>query len=329
MQDSAAGRAEAAAVEVEGLRKVFRSRRRGDVVAVDGLSFSVSSGELVGLLGPNGAGKTTTIKSICTLVRPTAGEIRVLGVDALRHPTKAVEKVAAVLEGNRNIYWRLTPRENLEFFASLQGIHPKSVKGEIEELMERFGLVEKRNTDARALSRGMQQKLAVACAFIRNAPVLLLDEPTLGLDVESSHELRAELKQMAAKGERTILLSSHAMDVVQDICERVIVINHGRVVTDDRVDNLLTLFKARAYQFVIRGTLTPLQDASLRQHFPMIEISTDSYETSIVVELFEATRLYDLIEVLRTERSVIEKIEPQDPDLEEIFLRIVKGEVRE
>src|SRR4029077_21249393 len=152
-------------VSVEDLTKVYRSRRRGEVRAVDGVSFDVRPGEIVGLLGPNGAGKTTTIKCLCTLVTPTSGRIVVDGVDARERPRAAVQKLAAVLEGTRNIYWRLSARENLEFFAALQGISRSSISSLIDGLLERFRLTEQRNADARTLSRGMQQKLAVACAF--------------------------------------------------------------------------------------------------------------------------------------------------------------------
>lgn len=313
------------AVSIRGLTKTYRTRRTGNVVAVDDVSFDVGRNEVVGLLGPNGAGKTTTIKCICTLVHPSSGEIAIDGVDAIRYPTRAVEKVAAVLEGNRNIYWRLTPKENLAFFAGIQGISAKRIRPYIEELIERFGLQDKVNTDARKLSRGMQQKLAVACAFIKQTPVLLLDEPTLGLDVETSYELRETLKQMALSGERTILLSSHDMSVVQDICERVIIINRGRIVTDDRVDNLLALFRVRAYRFDIAGRLTPFQEATLTSRFPLIHIEADTHRSSVEVELLDGAGLYELIDILRQGSSVIESIDKRDPDFEEVFLKILKG----
>jgi ABC-2 type transport system ATP-binding protein len=313
-------------VSVRGLTKVYRTRRSGDVVAVDDVSFDVGTNDVVGLLGPNGAGKTTTIKCICTLVRPTSGGITIDGADAIRHPTRAVEKVAAVLEGNRNIYWRLTPKENLVFFAGIQGIPAKKVRGHVDELISRFGLEEKANTDSRKLSRGMQQKLAVACAFIKQTPVLLLDEPTLGLDVETSYELRETLKQMAHSGERTILLSSHDMSVVQDICERVVIINRGKIVTDDRIDNLLALFRVRAYRFDIAGKLTPPQETALLEKFPLIQIDSDTHRSSIEVEFLDGVGLYELIDVLRGGSHVIESIDKKDPDFEEVFLKILKGE---
>jgi ABC-2 type transport system ATP-binding protein len=314
-----------ATVEVSNLTKIYKSRR-GPVVAVDDASFSVDRGEVVGLLGPNGAGKTTTIKCLCTLVEPTSGEISVEGEDAVRRPRSAVSKVAAVLEGNRNTYWRLTVRENLEFFAALNGHSAKSVRGLIGELIERFNLVDKTDTVSQQLSRGMQQKLAVACAFVKQTPVLFLDEPTLGLDVETSHQLRSELRQFGSTGERTILVSSHDMDVVQDVCDRVIIINEGKVVTDDKVSNLLELFSARAYTFTVRDRVSEEQDRHLRSRFPLIQIASDIHLTSISVELLDGAGFYELVDILRSGESVIDSIDRKDPDLEEVFLRIIKRE---
>ncbi len=313
------------ALHVKNLTKIYRSRRRGDTVAVDDVSFSVRKNEVVGLLGPNGAGKTTIIKSICTILRPTSGEIWVDGADAIRNPRAALEKVTAVLEGNRNIYWRLTVRDNLEFFAGLQGQSLRSVRSYIDELIEMFGLKEKVHEQARALSRGMQQKLAVACALVKRTPILLLDEPTLGLDVETSYELRWILKRMAEQGQRTILLSSHDMNVVQDICERVVIINRGKIVVDDRIENLKRLFSASAYRFEIAGQLSPQQEQRLKEQFDLIKITANDQRTVIEAELLDARRVYEIIDVLQSNGCQLESVGKQYPDLEEIFLKIVKG----
>lgn len=314
------------ALKVQNLTKIYHSRRRGDTVAVDNISFSVRKNEVVGLLGPNGAGKTTTIKSICTVLRPTSGEIWIDGADATKNPRAALEKVTAVLEGNRNIYWRLNVRDNLEFFAGLQGQPLRSVRAYIEELIEMFNLKEKAREQARTLSRGMQQKLAVACALVKRTPILLLDEPTLGLDVETSYELRWILKRMADTGKHTILLSSHDMNVVQDICERVIIINHGKIVVDDKIENLKKLFTASAYRFEIEGRLSSSQEQQLKERFDLLKISQNGARTVIEAELLDSQRVYEIIDLLKGNGCRLESVGKQYPDLEEIFLKIVKGE---
>jgi len=312
-------------LEVQSLTKIYKQRRGKDVLAVDNVSFTVNENEVVGLLGPNGAGKTTTIKCICSLLRPTSGRIFIDGTDVIKNQRTALQKVAAVLEGNRNIYWRLNVRDNLKFFAGLQGLSSRRVKDYIDELIEMFDLKEKVDTQARMLSRGMQQKLAVACALVKQTKLLLLDEPTLGLDVETSYELRWALKRMAERGERTILLSSHDMNVVQDICARVIIINQGRIVVDDRLENLKKLFQAKAYRFEIEGHLNPEQELRLKENFELVKISKTDHRTIIEAELLDEQRIYEIIDVLKENGSRIESIGRQYPDLEEIFLKIVKG----
>ena len=311
-------------LRVEGLRKIYRSRRRPDVVAVDDVSFTLDEGEIVGLLGANGAGKTTTIKCICTLVRPTEGRIEIGGAEVIREQRKAVSKVAALLEGNRNIYWRLTVKENLEFFAALQGLEPRSLSESMNELIALLGLEDKRDVPGRHLSKGMQQKLAIACCLVRQTPLILLDEPTLGLDVETSYELRAYLRQLVDSG-RTLMLSSHDMSIIQDLCDRVIVLNEGRVVADDTVANLLEVFKVRAYRLQLVGSLAPFQQEALRQRFELVEISESADLTHIDVQLGDSGDIYELIGILQRGRSHIESIDRRDPNLEEIFLRMVAG----
>ena len=313
-------------LKVESLTKVYNRRRGKETVAVDDISFSVGKNEVVGLLGPNGAGKTTTIKCICTLIGPTKGTISVNGTDAVKNARAVLQKVTAVLEGNRNIYWRLSVRENLEFFAGLQGIPLRRVRSYIDELIELFQLKEKEKTPARKLSRGMQQKLAVACALVKRTDILLLDEPTLGLDVEISHELRFALKEMAQRGERTIILSSHDMNVVQDICERVIIINDGRIVTDDKVDNLLKLFQASAYRFEIEAQLSDLQRRRLQERFKLLKINDTDHYTEIEAELEDGNHIYEIMDILKAGNSRIKSIDRKDPNMEEVFLHIVKGD---
>src|SRR5690606_22933995 len=154
--------------------------------AVDGISFSVDRGQVVGLLGPNGAGKTTTIKCLCGLIYPDAGSVKVNGVDVSRDRSKALRHISAVLEGNRNLYWRLTPLENLTYFAGNRGVSPHESRKSALELLARFGLADKANTQVNDLSRGMQQKLAIAVALQAGTDLILLDEPTLGLDLDAA-----------------------------------------------------------------------------------------------------------------------------------------------
>ena len=313
----------ASGLVIEDLTKVFRGGRGRAVRAVDGVSLSAHPGEIVGLLGANGAGKTTTLKCASTLVIPTSGRILVDGVDAISSPRRAVRKIAAVLEGTRNIYWRLTSKENLQFFAELQGIPVRRVRVKIDALLERFGLGDKRDTPARMLSKGMQQKLALACALVKDTPVLLLDEPTLGLDPRASHDFRLLVRELSRQDGRTIVFSSHDMAAVESVCDRVIIVDRGRVVTDESVSNLVDLFRVRAYTFTVVGQLDVGQRNALYRLVPDLKLTDEDEHVVLDVEFPNPSSFYEVLDVLRQRECVVESIERRDPNLEQIFLRIV------
>src|SRR5690606_34297920 len=252
------------------VHKYYNRGSKAPTKAVDGVSFSVQPGELVGLLGPNGAGKTTTIKLMCGLLQPDSGSVKGASLDTTSRRRQAMHHISAVLEGNRNLYWRLSVRENLDYFAGNRGRSAAAVREKREELIDKFSLTSKADTIVSNLSRGMQQKLAIAVALLADTDALVLDEPTLGLDVETGHEVRALLGEIAAEG-KTVLLSSHDMPVVQALCRRAIIISGGRVVTDDSVDNLMKLFQARAFTVRLVTPLGVRQLQDLRRQFNIRE----------------------------------------------------------
>ncbi|MBS3782566.1 MAG: ABC transporter ATP-binding protein [Candidatus Thermoplasmatota archaeon] len=308
---------------VNGLEKTYPQWRKKSTRAVDGISFSVDEGEIVGFLGPNGAGKTTTIKCICGLVEPTKGEINIFGIDAVNDTRKAVSNTSAVLEGNRNIYWRLTTRENLEFFARLHGRRLKEAEHEIKSLLKRFDLQEKEDVPARKLSRGMQQKLALSCALIRGTDFLLLDEPTLGLDVKTSKEMREFVKRLTSDMGKTILLSSHDMNVVEDVCERVIIMNEGKILANDSVNNLKDVFNVHLYDFILKGEQ---RLPRLKEKYDVTDIQRKDGKTKLRASLKDSDSFYDLINHLQKKDVKLEEVNNLDKNMEEIFMEVIEKE---
>ncbi len=300
-------------VEVENLRKVF-----GDTVAVDGISFGVGRGEIVALLGPNGAGKTTTIKSILNLIVPDSGRIVVAGRDVRPGDYWLYDFISGVLEGNRNIYWRLTVEQNIRFFAGLNG--RKISKGEIDGILERFGLGEKRKTEARNLSRGMQQKLAIASVLARKTPILILDEPTLGLDVDTTYQLMEIVRSLREDMGRTIIVSSHNMRFVENTADRVIFINGGRIVAEGSVEQLKRMFSYETYMFRASGG-----NISPQGIFPDGKVERVGDEWRIYVSLNQS-EIYDAVDALRSNGFLLKEIRLQEPDLESIYMRVMKEE---
>jgi ABC-2 type transport system ATP-binding protein len=311
------------ALTVVDLRKQYEVRGGPPLKAVNGVSFSLKRGDVVGLLGANGAGKSTTLKCIATLIRPSSGRLMVMDHDAIKNPRSVLRHLTAVLEGNRNVYWRLSVVENLRFFAGLHGISYRESKRYIQDLIDLFRLGEKANTPVRQLSRGMQQKTALACAFVKKTDIVLLDEPTLGLDVETSRELREFIKQLSEHEGRTILLSSHDMDVVQSVCPRVIIIKGGLVITDDKIANLQKIFQAKSYTFRGRGNLDSLMYERLRRDFPGSQIEQYSLSLQFSGDLTDPQDVFRIVEIFRSSNIVLDSITRDLPDLEEIFMRVI------
>ena len=223
-------------VEVKTLSKTFTVKEgplfrktAKSVVALDGVSFSIKKGEVFGLLGPNGAGKTTTIKTVCTLLQPTSGEVYVNGHNVVEEPQKARQDLGVMLTGERTLYWKLTGRENLEYFAALYHMDSPAAKQRIDFLLKLVGLDERRNTLVENYSTGMRIRLSFAKAILHEAPVILLDEPTMSLDPQSARLIREIIQGLRKEG-HSILLTTHYMEEADQLSDRVAVIDHGKII---------------------------------------------------------------------------------------------------
>ncbi|WP_079978683.1 ABC transporter ATP-binding protein [Halolamina sediminis] len=311
-----------AAIYVDGLAKTFGSGEDA-VTAVEDVSLAVEPGEVVGLLGPNGAGKTTTIKSILGLILPDAGTVRVHGIDVHANPRAAYEHVDAMLEGARNDYWRLTVRENLRYFAAIRGQDPDAVTDRHAELLEHLDLAAKADTAVRDLSRGMKQKVSLASVLAGDISVAFLDEPTLGLDIESSLKLRTELHRLAEERGLTLVISSHDMDVIEDVCDRVVIMNEGQVVVDDTVEDLLAGFETRGYRITARsGSETARAD--LEDRFDLTDVQHAGDRLRFEVAADTAT-FYRLTDAMETHDLDVASVETVQPDLAEVFVEMTNG----
>ena len=216
-------------IEVERLRKSFGSGLR-EVVAVDGVSFRAEDGAITGLLGPNGAGKTTTLRMLYTLMQPDRGRIVVDGVDPAQN-AGAVRKRLGVLPDARGLYKRLTARENIAYFGRLQGLDEATITARTNRLVAALDMGDFADRRAEGYSQGQRTKTAIARALVHDPRNVLLDEPTNGLDVMTTRAMRSFLRELRAEG-RCVLFSSHIMQEVAAVCDRIVVIANGRVVAD-------------------------------------------------------------------------------------------------
>jgi ABC-2 type transport system ATP-binding protein len=226
-----------AAIEAADLRRTYKThtgtlrRRAKEIEAVRGISFSVEPGELFGLLGPNGAGKTTTIKMLITLLIPTGGTARVLGLDVVHQAREVRKRIGYVFGGERGVYERLSGYDNLRYFAELYGVPAREQKRRIEELLELVGLKGREHERAEGYSRGMKQRLHVARGLLHDPEVLFLDEPTIGLDPVGAREVRATIASLTEAG-KTVLLTTHYMFEADALCDRIAVISKGSIVAE-------------------------------------------------------------------------------------------------
>ncbi|HLF73906.1 MAG TPA: ATP-binding cassette domain-containing protein [Anaerolineales bacterium] len=205
--------------------------------AVDGVDLQIERGEIFGLLGPNGAGKSTTIRMLCTLLEPTGGCAYVNGFDIVRQANEVRRSLGTLLAGERSIYWKLTGRENLEYFAALYHIPAAVARRRVDELLERMELRERANELVEKYSTGMRQRVAIARALLARPPILLLDEPTLGLDPQAARRLRELIAELKQEG-HTILLTTHYMEEADQLSDRIGIIDQGRIIALDTPEGL-------------------------------------------------------------------------------------------
>lgn len=234
-------------IQVENVVKTFRTGifRRREVKALQGVSLTVNRGEIFGLLGPNGAGKTTLMNVFMGLLVPDAGEVKILGERILPHLPFATKLRMNMCSGNPNFPWCLSVRETMDFYGLLYGLPWKTFAPRRDELLRALELWENRNTRYDELSTGNKQRLALAKSLINEPELLLLDEPTVGLDPDISVKIRRRILELHAVGNRTIVLTTHYMKEAEEMCDRIAFIRGGRILALGTKDELQTLTKTR------------------------------------------------------------------------------------
>ena len=222
-------------VAVDRLAKTFYDESRGEVRAVDGVSFACEAGRIFGLLGANGAGKTTTLRMLATILRPSSGSARVMEHDVVADP-EAVRRSLGFYSASTALYPRLTARETLEFFARVNGYPSERVGARVEELIDRFGIGEFQHGRVEKLSSGMKQKVSIARTVVHDPPVLIFDEPTVGLDVINALEMQEVIRALRAEG-KTIIFSTHVMSEAEKLCDTIAIVNRGRILASGSLED--------------------------------------------------------------------------------------------
>lgn len=304
-------------IKVEHLTKKY-----GDFVALSDVSFELKEGEVVGLLGPNGAGKTTLLRILVSFLKPGAGEVEIEGMDVNRPLLEQkIKSKIGYLPEQAPLYEDMLVREYLEFIGKMQGIGEGEIEGKVEEVIKKCALGEKRNAEISTLSKGYRQRVGIAQALIHNPKIIILDEPTTGLDPKQRIEIRDLIKDIGK--DRTVILSSHILSEVRSTCSRVIIINRGKIVADGRPEELEK-----------EGKGNSLIKIEIQKESPSLAEKLQCIEGVIAVKL-EGNK-YD-IEVQRENdiraevaKAVVESgagllaLEKKETSLEDIFINLTK-----
>ena len=304
----------AAAIRVRGLTKVYgASRGSAANRALDSVDLDIPRGALFGLLGPNGAGKSTLINILAGLVIPTAGTAEIWGHDLKRAPRRAAAAIGVVPQ-ELNLDAFFTPRELLDFQAGLYGVPPRERR--TEELLATVGLTEKADSYARSLSGGMRRRLMVAKAMVHSPPVLVLDEPTAGVDIELRQSLWAHIRGLQRTGV-TILLTTHYLEEAQALCDTIAIINHGKLIACDSTQALLRRLDRKELTITLEADLAALPAALARFQVHLVPPRrlVFHYRPS-------ATRIADILEAVRAAGLAIADLSTYESDLEDLFLHL-------
>ncbi len=318
------------AIQTIDLRRVYKVRNRGKVVktinALDGVSLTISRGEIFGLLGRNGAGKTTLIKILTTLLAPTSGQAFVNGLDVTRYVLPVRQRIAMVSGGEQSGYGILTVREQLWMFAQFYGVPSRVAHKRIDELLDAVELADQANQKIYTLSTGMRQRINLCRALISDPQILFLDEPTVGLDVEASRVVRNYVRNwMRQNPERTVLLTTHYMFEADELCDHVAVINHGQIVAQGTTNDLKRDLQEHARFQLELAEWMPAFVERLRSTDGVVEAEVEKRQGRVELRLSLSCEelIAPAMAALSELGGRILTLRRIEPTLEEAFVRLV------
>ena len=326
------------AIQTVNLTKTYKSkapnsgifsRKTFSVNAIDNLNLSIKKGELFGLLGPNGAGKTTLVKILCTLLPPDKGSATLNGYDVAKQQMKVKQSIGTLFSvGERGFFWRLSGYRNLEFFAAINNVPRSSRHQRIMEVLELVGLNDKADVFFQKYSGGMKRKLALARALLADPPILLLDEPTTGLDVTSSRNIRDFIKNdLSKKHGKTVLYTTHYIEEVSQMCDRVAIMNKGKIVALDTPDALKGMAKKGEVADIVVKNMSEAQVNSLRGLEGVSGLASE-VEDSVLgqrrlrVRLENVNALPMVLDFFFREKIKLVNFRQEEPTLEDAFIEL-------
>lgn len=301
-------------------------REKQEVKAVKDISMQIEKGKIVGLLGINGAGKTTTIKMLTTLLSPTSGTYFMDDIDAIKYPVEIKKRINMIAGGERMIYWRLTAYENLWYYGQIYNVPNKVLKERIDNLLNLVGLEGKKNIPVETFSKGMKQRLQIARGLINDPQYLFLDEPTIGLDAVVSKELRKHIKNLAKEQNKGILLTSHYMGEIEELCDYIYILNDGSLIKQGTVRELAAeTFNRKNYVLKLyehNNDIIRCLENRIKVIDPTIIVKDDN--ESIYINSKENISM-ELSKACAAEGLYIREMYEKEPQLEDTIIRLSKG----
>ncbi|CAM3653761.1 ABC transporter ATP-binding protein [Marinicrinis lubricantis] len=310
-----------AMVEATGLMK-----RYGNVISVDHLSLTIQKGEIFGLLGPNGAGKSTTISMLAGLLKPDQGEIRIGGASVSKQPLE-VKRQIGIVPQDIAVYSNLTAKENVTFFAKLYGLRGDELKKAVEESLDFVGLSDRSHDHASTFSGGMKRRLNIACAITHRPKLLIMDEPTVGIDPQSRNHILQSVKALNERGS-TIIYTSHYMEEVEAICSRIAIMDHGRLIAQGTKSELVDQLKEEEKIVVLTEKVNHEAVQELRQHPRIFKVDQNGEELTLYLHTSQA-HLQDILFILSKHDVRIRSLNRIEPDLESVFLSLTGRTLRD
>lgn len=302
------------------------SREKINVNAVENLSFKIPKGKIIGLLGINGAGKTTTIKMLSSLITPTSGNIYIDGINIKDHPLQIKSVINIISGGERSIYWRLTGRENLEYFGGLYGLNPTILKQTITNILKIVSLENAADIAVEKYSKGMKQRLQIARGLINNPDYIFLDEPTLGLDIMVAKEFRGYIKKLAIQENKGILLTTHYMSEADDLCDYVYVIDKGKIVSQGTPHEIKEKYGAgQNYQVIYEHEISESILADLKSISGVVSIQNQPKSHSLDIKSI-VNPIIQINKILDNYDNQIIQFEHTESTLENSIMNILQQE---
>lgn len=304
-------------IRVKNLRKVFNS----EIKAVDGISFDIKQGEIFGFLGPNGAGKTTTINILCALIKPTDGEASVCKYDVITQPEE-VRKCIGIVFQDMSLDDRLTAKENLELHARLYGVPKSERKKRIDEVMELVELKDRENSIVKTFSGGMKRRLELARGLIHHPKVLFLDEPTLGLDPQTRKHIWDYILKLKKEKGITIMLTTHYMEEADELCDRIAIVDHGKIIALDKSKNLKDSLGGDTI-------ILDLKDEDIKKAVKIFK-NSKVFDGQLFLSVKNAGKeIKRILEVARKNKINVIEVNIRKPTLNDVFLSLTGKEIRE